>query len=130
MTDQEEIPRVLVVDDDLSVSRVLIRCLSKRCDVHCVATHDGLSAFRLLSVQSYAVIVTDMAMSGMSGTELLRIAKERWPEMRRILFTGYSDATLVLADKEAADVVLAKGSSITDICEAICALAVTPREVN
>lgn len=122
-----DVPRILVVDDDLSVSRALIRCLAKKCDVHCVATHDGLSAFRLLNVQTYAVLVTDMAMAGMSGVELLRIASERWPQMRRVLFTGYADAGVVADNQNYADAVLAKGSAIHPICKTICELAFNAR---
>lgn len=120
-------PSVLVVDDDSSVSRALIRCLATECEVRCTVVTDALGAFDLLSARPFDLIVTDMAMVGLSGGELLRICSERWPNMRRALFTGYSDAAWVDEYRRHADAVIAKGGAIRPICKLICELASNER---
>ena len=37
------------------------------------------------------LLIVDMAMPGMSGVELIRRARERRPELRAMLVTGYAD---------------------------------------
>ena len=37
------------------------------------------------------VVVTDHAMPGMTGAELARQIRQRWPELPVILATGYAD---------------------------------------
>jgi DNA-binding NtrC family response regulator len=124
------LPRVLIVDDDVSTARVLIRCLERRCALNCTTATDGFEAFRILGNRHFSLLITDMAMPNMSGMELLRLAKERYPAMRRILFTGYSDASLVLADRDNADAILEKGGDIGPLCSTICRLATTPRDAD
>ena len=46
--------------------------------------------------QEVAVVVTDMRMPTMSGEELLRIIKERWPQTIRMVVTAYSDIDPIL----------------------------------
>jgi CheY-like chemotaxis protein len=65
---------VLVVDDDESVRTLIVRQLAEHYTVFQAA--DGPSALTLLgSVRRPDVIVCDVMMPGMSGTELVRTLK-------------------------------------------------------
>ena len=42
--------------------------------------------------EGYELIVIDLAMSGLSGTETVARARRRWPGLRVLYMTGYADA--------------------------------------
>lgn len=79
--------RVLVVDDEQGLRDVLNRWLTRTgYSVDCAC--DGVEAAKLLERDSYDVIVSDVAMPGLDGVSLLRLARERDPDVPVILVTG------------------------------------------
>src|SRR6266542_871849 len=85
---------LLVVDDDDNVRRALRRVLRRtRCRVLDAA--DASGALALLDQEPVQVVVSDYRMPGMSGVEFLRIVKERWPRIQRVLLTGQADSTAI-----------------------------------
>src|SRR5512138_3950762 len=81
---------VLIVDDDEHVRRALKRVLKRaRCRLHEAPDADGALGF--LTVEPVHVVVSDYRMPGMSGVEFLRVVKERWPRVQRVLLTGQAD---------------------------------------
>ena len=90
----ESKPLVLYVDDERSNRVVFEQSLNK--DFLVVSVPDGPSALELMDQRTVAVLVTDMRMPGMSGEELLRIAKERHPRATRIVITAYADIDPIL----------------------------------
>lgn len=87
--------QILLVDDDADVRQALKRLLRR---LHHVDTAgSGDEALELLEEKEYDLVISDMRMPGMSGAELLRICYERWPDMVRILVTGYSDMESVVS---------------------------------
>ncbi len=63
--------RVLVVDDDEDVRKILIAVLEKRrLTVHVAA--DGREALHLLAENTYAVVILDLLLPGIDGLDLLR----------------------------------------------------------
>lgn len=51
----------------------------------------GPEALQILERFDIDIVVTDISMPGMTGLELIETASERWPDLRCILLTGYSD---------------------------------------
>ncbi len=85
---------LLLVDDDEHVRRALQRVLRRaRCKV--VDARDGPSALEIMERQPVQVVVSDYRMPGMSGVELLRTVKDRWPRVQRVLLTGHADSSAV-----------------------------------
>jgi signal transduction histidine kinase len=85
---------VLYVDDERSNRVVFEQSLGK--DFQVVSVADGHAALELMEQRTVAVLVTDMRMPGMTGEELLRIAKERHPQTIRIVITAYADIDPIL----------------------------------
>jgi two-component system, response regulator YesN len=52
---------------------------------------DGLEGLRLIEQLSPDIVITDMKMPGMDGTELLRIVTERFPQIKLIVASGFDD---------------------------------------
>jgi DNA-binding NtrC family response regulator len=78
---------VLLVDDDAQVRFVIRETLAiAGCQVEEAASGD--QALRLLGAQTFDAIVSDIAMPGMDGVELLRRIRARDPDVPVILLTG------------------------------------------
>ncbi len=85
---------LLVVDDDEHVRRALRRVLKRaRCRV--IDAPDAESALAILEREQVHVLVSDHRMPGMTGVELLRIVKDRWPRIQRVLLTGQADSAAI-----------------------------------
>jgi HD-like signal output (HDOD) protein/CheY-like chemotaxis protein len=84
--------RVLFVDDEpalLDGLRSRLHSLRNRWDM--VFVESGARAITEIELRAFDVIVTDMRMPGMDGAQLLAIVSERWPQIIRIVLSGYSE---------------------------------------
>ena len=94
MSDPGKGPLVLYVDDERG-NRVVFET-SMKAEFNVRVASEPSEALSILESTDVAVIVTDMRMPTMSGEELLRIAKERWPQTIRMVVTAYSDIEPIL----------------------------------
>jgi CheY-like chemotaxis protein len=81
--------RVLVVDDDPTILRAVVRMLQK--DHLVVTATDGYGAlYRILGGSDYDVILTDVGMPAMSGIVLFQRVVAMRPELARrfVFMTG------------------------------------------
>jgi two-component system NtrC family response regulator len=80
--------KVLIVDDDASLRRVLEYNLVE--DGHDVVTAvDGKNAMSALLEERFDIVLTDIKMPGMDGMDLLREIKTRAPETEVIVITAF-----------------------------------------
>jgi two-component system, NtrC family, sensor kinase len=87
-------PTLLVVDDDDNVRRALRRVLRRtRCRV--LDAPEAQSALGVLEQERVQVVISDYRMPGMSGVEFLRVVKDRWPRIQRVLLTGQADSNAI-----------------------------------
>lgn len=82
--------RVLVVEDDEMVSRVLRRALESWFGPSVRAVGDGGAALRELEKQRYEVVVTDLKIPPPNGLEVARAAREQAPPAAVVVVTGYA----------------------------------------
>ncbi len=82
---------VLFVDDETAVAQMAVKMLRALGYAPAIATdsQEALTMFKQ-SPERYDLVVTDLAMPGISGRELALAIKEVHPEMPVILCTGYS----------------------------------------
>ena len=80
---------ILVVDDDDVIRDTLCELLSS--DHHCQAVSTAEEALRKLEAQPVDVILTDIAMPGFSGRELLFRVLDLYPGTPVIIISGLSD---------------------------------------
>jgi len=88
MTNVEERPSVLVVDDEPRILDSIRDLLSENFDV--VATSDPLAALEILNGAQFAVILADQRMPGLTGDQFL-VRAQNLSDATRILVTGYTD---------------------------------------
>lgn len=97
---QPELPvkkSILFVDDEapiLNGLRVRLHRLRTKWDMHFVES--GAQAVKELEGAHFDVVVTDMRMPGMDGAELLRVVRDRWPGVIRIVLSGYAELQQVV----------------------------------
>ncbi len=80
--------RLLVVDDEEPIRKLLKKYLIKKNYIIDTA-NDGESALNLLSSNTYDLVLTDLRMPKMGGRELLKTMSERYPDIPKIVLTGY-----------------------------------------
>jgi two-component system NtrC family sensor kinase len=86
---------VLVVDDDEHVRRTLARILRGRFRGKVLLAADAAEGLASLAREPIQAVVSDYRMPGMSGVEFLRVVKERWPNVQRVLLTGQADSSAI-----------------------------------
>lgn len=79
--------KLLIVDDEESIRNVLERGL-KMVGYQVTACEDGAQALNLLDQARFDLMVMDLQMPGMHGTELMRRAREKDRELLIIVLTG------------------------------------------
>jgi CheY-like chemotaxis protein len=82
--------RILVVDDDDDV-RMVAAAMIEEIGYEVVAVESGAAALQAMEADRFGLLVTDVAMPGMSGVELTRQARQIAPEMPVIFASGYAD---------------------------------------
>ncbi len=85
---------VLVVDDEPDNLDAFRFAFRKSFKLHYAG--GGEEALSLLATLQPAAIVADQRMPGMSGIELLRDAKRRYPDTYAILLTAYADLEVLI----------------------------------
>ncbi len=79
---------ILIVDDEAGVREVLASFLSDR--GHGVRqASSGEEGLWALEERPAELVITDLKMPGMSGIEVLRRVRERWPAAEVVLVTGF-----------------------------------------
>ena len=85
---------VLFVDDDEIILRSIKRGFLDEPYIQLLAG-SGEEALEILQKEEVHVIVTDMCMPGMGGVELLKIVREKFPRIVKIILSGYTDMSVL-----------------------------------
>ncbi len=86
---------VLVVDDEIRSQETLHRTLEEEFRVLTVSS--GEQALALLERESVQVMLCDQRMPGLSGVQTLKEVRSRWPDVVRIIVSGYSETEDIIA---------------------------------
>ncbi|MCM2265763.1 MAG: sigma-54 dependent transcriptional regulator [Desulfuromonadales bacterium] len=80
--------RILIVDDEEGLRRLLVRVLTKS-GYEATAVAGGAEALRQVAGESFDLVITDIKMPEMDGLELLRELKAFDPSLPIIVMTAY-----------------------------------------
>jgi len=79
---------ILIVDDEKNIRLTMSQSLETlEIPIHTAANAE--EALRKLAEQEFWLVLLDLRMPGMDGTELLRRMKDNWPKVRVIVVTAY-----------------------------------------
>ena len=96
--DKKDQARILVVDDEVPVRRLLARLLEQN-GYSCGTAGDAREAVAALDAEPFDLLLTDI-MPGESGLDLIRQASERYPSLATVMVTGLDDRELANAALE------------------------------
>ena len=80
--------KVLIVDDNDQMSSLLADIL-ELFDYQAQQAKDGEEALRCLREDKYDLVITDLRMPKMSGTELLKLIKKVQPQLPVVVVSGF-----------------------------------------
>jgi two-component system response regulator HupR/HoxA len=88
------LPAVLVVDDEVRSQEALRRTLEEDFEVFCASSAaEGMAILeREQPSAAIRIVLCDQRMPGTTGVEFLKDVRLRWPDMVRIILSGYTDA--------------------------------------
>lgn len=117
-TGSEE-PAVLIIDDNLDLAENLKEVLEED-GLRVTVSGSGRDAMALVPKLRPRVVLTDMRMPGMTGVDVLRGIRERWPRIPVVLLTAYAhDALLDEAREEGVLTVLPKPVDLDRLREVV-----------
>ena len=82
--------RILIVEDNVEILRSLGDLLREH-ESHVVEAPNGMTALARLEVEAFDLVLTDLAMPGVSGWQVAAACKERYPDTPVGLITGFGD---------------------------------------
>ncbi|MFN8275212.1 MAG: sigma-54 dependent transcriptional regulator [Flavobacteriaceae bacterium] len=84
--------KILVIEDETSIRRVLTKILSEENSSYEVdEAVDGLSGYEKIKQTDYDLVLCDIKMPKMDGVELLEAVKKIKPEIPMVMISGHGD---------------------------------------
>ena len=85
-------PRILIIEDEASIRRVLTKILSEESDTYQVEeAEDGLIGLEKIRNNEYDLVLCDIKMPKMDGVEVLEEVKKIKPEIPMVMISGHGD---------------------------------------
>lgn len=109
-------PRVLIVDDDPEIARMLARSLARR-GFQIDSTRSADEALAQAGKTAYDAAILDLVMPGRDGAELSAALRSRIPGLVIVFLTGYANSPLVEQARRGGATVFAKPVAVHEIVD-------------
>ena len=119
---------ILVVDDDRDVRELTVAALEE-CGYQVLEADGGVSGLARLSEVPIDLLLVDFAMPGMSGAEMVRLARQRAPSMAVVFMTGYADLD-ALREHASPENILRKPFRLATLTEHVAAVTGRQKEAS
>lgn len=84
--------KILVIEDESAIRRVLVKILSEESESYQVEeAEDGLSGIEAIRSNDYDLVLCDIKMPKMDGVEVLEAARKIKPEIPFVMISGHGD---------------------------------------
>ena len=84
--------RILVIEDESAIRRVLVKILSEENDSYKVEeSEDGLKGLEMIKKDDFDLVLCDIKMPKMDGVEVLEAVRKIKPEIPFIMISGHGD---------------------------------------
>ena len=108
-------PVILCVDDEPN-SLVLRKLVLQKAGYEVVTASSAILALDVLLSRQVDLVLSDQLMPGLTGTELARQVKTRWPSLPVIIISGVNE---IPADAAIADLFMSKVEGPVMMCQNI-----------
>ncbi len=90
--------KILIVEDEKAISGVLANILEDECNGYeIVVADDGLEGYKQIEKNDFALVISDIKMPKLSGTELLEKALALKPDLTFIMISGHGDIDMAVS---------------------------------
>ncbi|MFT4780829.1 MAG: two-component system nitrogen regulation response regulator NtrX [Psychroserpens sp.] len=84
--------KILVIEDEAAIRRVLVKILSEENDAYEVyEAEDGLVGIEKIKKEDFDLVLCDIKMPKMDGVEVLEAVKKIKPEIPMVMISGHGD---------------------------------------
>ena len=85
-------PKILIIEDEAAIRRVLVKILSEESKEYEVEqAEDGLEGINKIKETDYDLVLCDIKMPKMDGVEVLEAVKKLKPETPMVMISGHGD---------------------------------------
>ena len=85
-------PKILIIEDEAAIRRVLTKILSEENATYQVEeAEDGLSGMEKIKNEDFDLVLCDIKMPKMDGVEVLEAVKKIKPEIPMVMISGHGD---------------------------------------
>ena len=85
-------PKILIIEDEAAIRRVLTKILSEESDSYQVEeAEDGLEGVEKIKKDDFGLVLCDIKMPKMDGVEVLEAIKKIKPEIPVVMISGHGD---------------------------------------
>jgi two-component system nitrogen regulation response regulator NtrX len=87
-----QMPKILIIEDEAAIRRVLSKILSEENETYQVEdAEDGVEGYEKIKNNDYDLVLCDIKMPKMDGVELLEAVKKIKPEIPIVMISGHGD---------------------------------------
>jgi len=119
MSDQPEMTRVLLVEDEDTVRNVVARLLMKLGYDVCSAEDAETAIAMFDDGADFDLVVTDIVMPGLSGIEMSELLKARFPTLRFLFISGYASRELGITPRVHPEPFLPKPFTMQELADEV-----------
>ncbi|HQE33241.1 response regulator [Flavobacterium alvei] len=84
--------KILIIEDEAAIRRVLTKILSEESDTYSVEdAEDGIQGLEKIKNNDYDLVLCDIKMPKMDGVEVLEAVKKIKPEIPMVMISGHGD---------------------------------------
>jgi DNA-binding NtrC family response regulator len=87
-------PTVLVVDDDEALQSIF-KLFLKKAGFSRLVVGTGKAALDALQKQKFDLCFLDLQLPDITGDEIYKVAKQKYPELPIVIITGYPDSAMM-----------------------------------
>ncbi|WP_417830674.1 sigma-54-dependent transcriptional regulator [Terasakiella sp.] len=86
---------ILIVDDEVRSLESLERILED--DFNILTAENTIEAEKILQTEWVQIILCDQRLPGLTGVEFLKLVRHKWPNIVRMIISGYTDSQDIIS---------------------------------
>ncbi|MBP7217143.1 MAG: response regulator, partial [Candidatus Omnitrophica bacterium] len=115
---EEKKAKILVVDDEPAIISILQDFLSRK-GYEVAGALSGEEALSILRKETIDLLILDILMPGIKGTDVAKAVKTMYPHTKAIIITGYPKEGEELQKKKIIENLFIKPFKLADLCKDI-----------
>jgi putative nucleotidyltransferase with HDIG domain len=89
--------KILFVDDEVNTLSAFRRLFFNHDELEILTARDGVDGLKILGLNNdIDLVISDMRMPQLKGSDFLTYVKDKYPNMLRVMLTGYADMATTL----------------------------------